>query len=223
MGRGSEAAEGGRAAGAGLRDSAQECVNQPIPCQKNSARTCRVQGAAVLKAETLEVLADAGYSVPNLRRGRTTASLPMCRRRKRTGGARSKAALTSRTSATTARPMPNRCPAGELLHPMKGRWQNISGRQDIRYTSRRTTCRACKLRAGCLSPKASEPTIRRWEHEMSSIVIGLGMKGCDARTNCCAVVPALSTTPSARSNAAPGTAISSFGALTKSAAKGTRP
>ena len=58
-----------------------------------------------------------------------------------------------------------RCPAGELLRPMEGRWQNASGRIEIRYASRTRTCKACPLRSRCLSPKASLRTIARWEHE----------------------------------------------------------
>jgi Transposase DDE domain/Transposase domain (DUF772) len=58
-----------------------------------------------------------------------------------------------------------RCPAGELLRPMQGRWENTSGRSEIRYASSTKTCRTCPLRARCLSPKASRRTIGRWEHE----------------------------------------------------------
>jgi len=58
-----------------------------------------------------------------------------------------------------------RCPAGKLLHPMKGRFQNTSGRTESRYASSTTICRRCRLRARCLSPKASRRTIGRWEHE----------------------------------------------------------
>ena len=57
------------------------------------------------------------------------------------------------------------CPAGQLLRPMKGCWTNSSGRVEIRYASRGATCRECRLRARCLSPKASRRTIARWEHE----------------------------------------------------------
>ena len=39
LGRGSETAEGGRSTGAGLRGSAQHCVNQPRFLPKNFART----------------------------------------------------------------------------------------------------------------------------------------------------------------------------------------
>jgi transposase len=58
-----------------------------------------------------------------------------------------------------------RCPAGELLHPMPGRWPNTSGRVEIRYASRSAICKTCQLRARCISPKASQRTIGRWEHE----------------------------------------------------------
>ena len=57
------------------------------------------------------------------------------------------------------------CPAGELLRPMEGRWQNTSGRLEIRYASRTRICRTCPLKSKCLSPKASRRTIGRWEHE----------------------------------------------------------
>ncbi|MGB9654189.1 MAG: IS1182 family transposase, partial [Pseudolabrys sp.] len=58
-----------------------------------------------------------------------------------------------------------RCPAGELLRPMEGRWENTSGRTEIRYASSAKTCKACPLKARCLSPTASRRTIGRWEHE----------------------------------------------------------
>src|ERR1700674_53351 len=58
-----------------------------------------------------------------------------------------------------------RCPAGKLLRPMKGRWQNTSGRIEIRYASRKAVCGTCQLRPRCLTPKAPYRTIGRWEHE----------------------------------------------------------
>jgi transposase len=57
------------------------------------------------------------------------------------------------------------CPAGQLLRPMAGRWTNTSGRVEIRYASRTRICRACPSRAKCLSPKASQRIVSRWEHE----------------------------------------------------------
>ncbi len=57
------------------------------------------------------------------------------------------------------------CPAGQLLHRMKGSWKNVSGRIENRYAGRKAICRACPLQARCLSPKAATRTIGRWEHE----------------------------------------------------------
>jgi len=57
------------------------------------------------------------------------------------------------------------CPAGEALLPMKGRWQNISGRVEIRYASRKSVCKACTFREFCLTEKAPQRIVRRWEHE----------------------------------------------------------
>ena len=57
------------------------------------------------------------------------------------------------------------CPADQLLHRTEGRWENTSGRIEIRYTGRKAICGPCLLKARCLSPKAITRTIRRWEHE----------------------------------------------------------
>jgi transposase len=62
-----------------------------------------------------------------------------------------------------------RCPAGELLRPMKGRkkgrLETPSGRLEIRYAIRKAICARCQLRTRCLGPKAASRTIARWEHE----------------------------------------------------------
>ena len=58
-----------------------------------------------------------------------------------------------------------RCPAGELLRPIEGRWQNISGRVEIRYASRGAVCKTCRLRARCLTRKAVRRVVSRWEYE----------------------------------------------------------
>ncbi len=57
------------------------------------------------------------------------------------------------------------CPAGQLLDRTKGRWENTSGRIEIRYAGRKAICGTCLLKTRCLSPKAITRTIRRWEHE----------------------------------------------------------
>jgi transposase len=58
-----------------------------------------------------------------------------------------------------------RCRGGSMLRPMPGRFQNTSGRLEIRYASSKTICDTCQLRARCLAPKATTRTIARWEHE----------------------------------------------------------
>jgi transposase len=58
-----------------------------------------------------------------------------------------------------------RCPAGELLRPIKGRWRNASGRLEIRYASRKAICQTCRLRSRCLGENASQRIVYRWEHE----------------------------------------------------------
>jgi transposase len=73
-----------------------------------------------------------------------------------------------------------RCPASSMLHPMPGRFQNTSGRVEIRYASRKTTCGACELRARCLAPKATTRTIARWEHEDVIERHQARMQGADA-------------------------------------------
>ena len=57
------------------------------------------------------------------------------------------------------------CPAEQLLRPIKGRWTNTSGRVEIRYASRAKICRTGPLRTRCLTPKASQRIVRRWEYE----------------------------------------------------------
>ena len=62
-----------------------------------------------------------------------------------------------------------RCPAGKLLRRMKGRtsgrWQNVGGRIEIRYASRKAICERCRLKRRCLSRTAAYRTLARWQHE----------------------------------------------------------
>ena len=114
-----------------------------------------------LEAETLQVLADEGYySSTELKACEDDGIIAYVPVPEGTGGSRSRAASASRISAMTPAADAYRCPAGELLRPMEGRWQNTSGRIEIRYASRKATCDACQLRARCLSPKASSPDHR---------------------------------------------------------------
>jgi transposase len=57
------------------------------------------------------------------------------------------------------------CPAGKALRPMPGRKRDASGKLQVRYASRPSICRACPLRARCLSARASRRDVYRWEHE----------------------------------------------------------
>jgi transposase len=116
-----------------------------------------------LGADTLQVLADEGYySSTELKACEDdgiTAYVPPSEGIERAG--RFSLKNFSYDGAADA----YTCPAGQLLRPMEGRWTNTSGRVEIRYASRTKICRACPSRAKCLSSKASQRIIRRWEHE----------------------------------------------------------
>ncbi|MFB9269460.1 IS1182 family transposase [Bradyrhizobium erythrophlei] len=120
-----------------------------------------------LQAETLQVLADEGYysslQLKACEDDAITAYVPVPEGNERRLEKQGRFSLKdfSYDPAGDA----YRCPASELLRPMERRWQNASGRIEIRYASSTKTCRTCPLRARCLSPKASSRTIARWEHE----------------------------------------------------------
>ena len=119
-----------------------------------------------LAVETLKVLADEGYySSAELKACEDdgiTAYVPVPggnKQREKKGG------FSLKDYSYDAAADAYRCPAGELLHPIKGRWTNTSGRIEIRYASSTKICKACPLKSRCFSPKASRRTIGRWEHE----------------------------------------------------------
>jgi len=119
-----------------------------------------------LGAETLQVLADEGYySSTELKAcedDRITAYVPPSEGNQRLEKAgRFSLKNFSYDGAADA----YTCPAGQLLRPMQRRWTNTSGRVEISYASRTRICRACPSRTKCLSAKASQRIIRRWEHE----------------------------------------------------------
>jgi transposase len=118
----------------------------------------------VLQAEALQVLADEGYysslELKACEDDGITAYVPVAAGRPAKQGRFSLKDFTFDAAADTYT-----CPAGKQLHPMEGRWQNTSGRIEIRYASSTKICRTCRLKARCLSPKASLRTIARWEHE----------------------------------------------------------
>jgi transposase len=140
---------------------ASEVVNDSSDVNQLHAMAKAAQEA--LGAETLQVLADEGYySSTELKACEDdgiTAYVPPSEGIERAG--RFSLKNFSYDGAADA----YTCPAGQLLRPMEGRWTNTSGRVEIRYASRTTICRACPLRTKCLSSKASQRVIRRWEHE----------------------------------------------------------
>jgi transposase len=117
-----------------------------------------------LDATTLQVLADEGYysslELKACEDDGITAYVPVPKGRPAKQGRFSLKDFTFDAVADAYT-----CPASKQLHPMEGRWQNASGRIEIRYASSWKTCRTCRLSARCLSPKASRRTIARWEHE----------------------------------------------------------
>jgi transposase len=117
-----------------------------------------------LETETLQALADEGYySSTELKACEDdgiAAYVPVPEGRQLENGRFGLKEFSYDASADVYR-----CPAGELLRPIKGQWQNTSGRTEIRYASRPKACRTCPLKPRCLSPKALIRTIGRWEHE----------------------------------------------------------
>jgi transposase len=119
-----------------------------------------------LDAEALQVLADEGYyssiELKACEDDGIIAYVPVPKGNRQTG---KKGRFSLREFSYDPAADAYRCPAGELLRPMQERWENTSGRTEIRYASSAKTCKACPLKARCLSPKASRRTIGRWEHE----------------------------------------------------------
>ena len=119
----------------------------------------------VLEAEALQVLADEGYysslELKACEDDGIVAYVPVPEGRQLKKKGRFSLKDFSYDPAGDA----YRCPAGELLRPIKGRFHNTSGRTEIRYLSGKAVCGACPLRARCLSPKAAQRSIGRWEHE----------------------------------------------------------
>jgi transposase len=120
----------------------------------------------VLEAETLQVLADAGYyrsaDLKACEDDGIVAYLPLA---EGNGVLEKNGRFSRKDFSYDATADAYRCPANELLRPTEGRFTNTSGRIEIRYLGRRAICSACPLRARCLNPKASYRSIARWEHE----------------------------------------------------------
>jgi len=120
----------------------------------------------VLEAEALQALADEGYysslELKACEDDGITAYVPVP---ESNGRLEKKGRFSLKDFSYDPAANAYRCPAGELLRPMEGHWQNASGRTEIRYASSTKICGACQLKARCLSPKASRRNIGRWEHE----------------------------------------------------------
>jgi hypothetical protein len=119
-----------------------------------------------LEAEALQVLADVGYySSTELKACEDDGIVAYVPPSEGTGRLEKQGRFSLKDFSYDGAADAYRCPVGALLRPMKGRWQNTSGRLEIRYASRKAICGTCPLRARCLTPKAPYRTISRWEHE----------------------------------------------------------
>ncbi len=121
---------------------------------------------AALGAETLTALADAGYYNGETLRAceadGITAYVPLTERGRRPSvqGRIGRAAFPYDAVGDVYR-----CPQGALLRRMNGGKLDATGKWQIRYATRRSDCRACPLRGGCLTRKSHRRTVERWEHE----------------------------------------------------------
>ena len=106
-----------------------------------------------LEAETLQVLADEGYySSTELKACEDDGIIAYVPPSEGNGRLEKQGRFSLKNFSYDGAADAYRCPAGELLRPTKGRWQNTSGRVEIRYTSRKAICGACPLRA-VVSPR----------------------------------------------------------------------
>jgi transposase len=121
---------------------------------------------AALGAETLEVVADAGYyNGPALKRCEEAGIVAYVPPTTRSGRLKAQGRFSHEDFAYDGAADAYRCSGGALLRPTKGLKRNTGGRLEIRYVSRKADCDACPLRGRCLSPKAETRTVQRWIHE----------------------------------------------------------
>lgn len=123
-----------------------------------------------LEAETLQVLADEGYySSLELKACEDDGILAYVPIPEGNGRLEKQGRFSRKDFSYDPAGDVYRCPAGKLLRPMKGRssgrWQNVSGRIEIRYAGRKAICGRCRLKRRCLARTAAYRTIARWEHE----------------------------------------------------------
>jgi transposase len=120
----------------------------------------------VLEAETLQVLADAGYySSADLKACEDDGIVAYVPPSEGNGMLEKQGRFSRKDFSYDATADAYHCPAGALLRPTKARFTNTSGRVEIRYLSRKAICDTCPLRPRCLTPKSAQRIIGRWEHE----------------------------------------------------------
>jgi hypothetical protein len=120
----------------------------------------------ILEAETLQILADAGYyNSEDLKACEDDGIKAYVPTHEGNGKLEKQGRFVRKDFSYDAAADTYRCPAGQLLHPMESRLLTPSGRIEIRYASRKAICDTCQLKARCLAPKSAQRIIGRWEHE----------------------------------------------------------
>jgi transposase len=99
-----------------------------------------------LEAEALHVLADEGYySSLELKACEDDGIVAYVPPSEGNGKLEKQGRFSRKDFSYEATADAYRCPAGASLYPMKGRFQNTSGRIEIRYASRKAICDTCQL------------------------------------------------------------------------------
>lgn len=120
----------------------------------------------ILEAETLQILADAGYyNSEDLKACEDDGIKVYVPPHEDNGKLEKQGRFSRKDFVYDAGADAYHCPAGKLLRPTKGRWTNTSGRVEIRYLASKLVCGTCPLKTRCLAPKAPYRSVARWEHE----------------------------------------------------------
>jgi len=118
-----------------------------------------------LGVETLQVLGDAGYfNGETLQACETDGIVAYVPEPDRNQRLAAQGRFTAGDFVYDAAADVYRCPAGSELPRMGTLKLDQAGKQQIRYASRSSVCRACPLRPQCLSPKAKRRDVYRWVH-----------------------------------------------------------
>ena len=120
----------------------------------------------ILEAETLQILADAGYyNSEDLKACEDDGIEAYVPPQEGNGKLEKQGRFARKDFSYDAATNTYRCPAGQRLHPTKKTWTNTSGRIEVRYLGSKASCGSCPLKASCLSSKAKYRSVSRWEHE----------------------------------------------------------